>query len=189
MARPVWLVDRVGHPAVPLLIALDARDDALCHVSLCASVRSLYRHARRHGARLEVERRTTTSARRQLCEYLDGRRRRFELAVRLLGTPFQREAWGALLAIPYGRTSSYGEQASRVKLGGGARAIGQANANNPVPIVVPCHRVVGSSGKLTGFGGGIETKRWLLELESSERVPSWTPRPHSAAPHQLALFG
>lgn len=93
-----------------------------------------------------------------------------------------------MLQIPYGRTASYGEQAASLELSAAARAIGQANANNPVPIVVPCHRVVGSSGKLTGFGGGVETKKWLLELEASGRVPNWTPRPRASAPVQLGLF-
>jgi methylated-DNA-[protein]-cysteine S-methyltransferase len=188
MAERVWLVDRLGHPALPLLIAVDARDDALVHVSAGASIGGLFRHARRHGARLKVETRSTTAARRQLAEYLTGRRRRFELAVRLLGTGFQRKAWGALLEIPYGRTASYGEQAAALDVGAGARAIGQANAHNPVAIVVPCHRVVGSSGKLTGFAAGVETKKWLLELESSGRVPAWQPKPRAVSPVQLGLF-
>jgi methylated-DNA-[protein]-cysteine S-methyltransferase len=170
-----WRVDHLAHPRVPLLIALDARDDALVYVSLGADVAGLYRHAWRHGARVEVERRKGTPARRQLGEYLDARRRRFELTVRPLGTPFQRRAWASLLEIPYGRTISYAEQAAAVATAAGARAVGQANGSNPVPIVVPCHRVVGSSGKLTGFGGGLETKRWLLELEATRRVPSWVP--------------
>jgi len=193
MTERRWRVDRLAHPAVPLLLALDAADDALVFVSLGAHPASLLRHARRHGARLEVERRRVTSARRQLVEYLRGERRQFELSVRLLGTPFQRQAWGALSRIPYGRTASYADQASdldtpdRAPGSRLARAVGQANAHNPVPIVIPCHRVLGSDGALTGFGGGVATKRWLLEFESSGRIPGWAPQRSRTPPQQLCL--
>lgn len=101
----------------------------------------------------------------QLDEYFAGRRTEFDLPLAPAGTDFQRAAWGALLSIPFGRTVSYGEQAARLGDANKARAVGAANGRNPIPIVVPCHRVIGSSGQLTGFGGGLDTKAWLLEHE------------------------
>jgi methylated-DNA-[protein]-cysteine S-methyltransferase len=109
-------------------------------------------------------------AARQLAEYFAGTRRHFELALDPQGTPFQLAAWRALGEIPYGETISYGEQARRLGRLGSARAVGAANGRNPLPIVVPCHRVVGASGKLVGFGGGLEAKRYLLNLEVSVRM-------------------
>jgi methylated-DNA-[protein]-cysteine S-methyltransferase len=102
---------------------------------------------------------------RQLEEYFTGRRRTFDLPIRMEGTEFQRRAWRMLVEIPYGETRSYGEQARRIGNPNASRAVGLANGRNPIPIVVPCHRVIGADGSLTGFGGGIERKRWLLEHE------------------------
>lgn len=102
---------------------------------------------------------------RQLGEYFDGTRLDFDLPLEPVGTPFQLEAWWGLTTIPYGATVSYGEQARRLGHDGKARAVGAANGRNPLPIVIPCHRVIGSDGSLTGFGGGIETKAWLLHHE------------------------
>jgi methylated-DNA-[protein]-cysteine S-methyltransferase len=102
---------------------------------------------------------------RQLDEYFVGERQEFDLPLRPVGTPFQLAAWRALRAIPYGRTVSYGEQARRLGHPGRARAVGAANGRNPLPIVVPCHRVIGADGSLTGFGGGLEIKAWLLDHE------------------------
>jgi methylated-DNA-[protein]-cysteine S-methyltransferase len=102
---------------------------------------------------------------RQLGEYFAGRRRVFDLPIRMEGTEFQRRAWRMLLEIPYGQTRSYGEQAKRIGNPNASRAVGLANGRNPIPIVVPCHRVIGADGSLTGFGGGIERKRWLLAHE------------------------
>jgi methylated-DNA-[protein]-cysteine S-methyltransferase len=104
-------------------------------------------------------------AARQLEEYFDGSRTDFDLPLAPDGTPFQQEAWSVLRTIPYGATISYGEQAARVGDRKRARAVGAANGRNPIPIIVPCHRVVGSNGHLTGFGGGIESKAWLLDHE------------------------
>jgi len=101
----------------------------------------------------------------QLGEYFAGTRTEFDLPLHPLGTPFQLAAWDALRTIPYGETRSYGEQAAAVGDRRKARAVGAANGQNPIPIVVPCHRVVGANGHLTGFGGGIETKAWLLDHE------------------------
>jgi methylated-DNA-[protein]-cysteine S-methyltransferase len=103
----------------------------------------------------------------QLMEYFCGARRNFELPLDPEGTPFQLRVWRALCTIPYGETLSYGELARRLGLVGGARAVGLANGANPLPIVVPCHRVIGSDGTLTGFGGGLHIKRSLLALEGA----------------------
>lgn len=102
---------------------------------------------------------------RQLREYFEGRRRDFDLPLDPAGTDFQQSAWTALRSIPYGTTVSYGEQAERMGDKRKARAVGAANGKNPISIVVPCHRVVGANGSLTGFAGGIETKDWLLTHE------------------------
>ena len=102
----------------------------------------------------------------QLAEYFEGRRARFDVALELAGSPFQRRVWRALQEIPYGETVSYGELARRVGAPSAARAVGVANRENPVAVIVPCHRVIGADGSLTGFGGGLERKRLLLELES-----------------------
>lgn len=105
-------------------------------------------------------------ARQQLREYFAGERTRFSLPLRMEGTDFQRAVWRGLLDIEYGETISYGELARRIGRPGASRAVGLANGRNPVSIVVPCHRVIGSSGSLTGYGGGMERKRFLLDLES-----------------------
>lgn len=104
-------------------------------------------------------------ARQQLEEYFAGMRRQFDLPLQPLGTPFQREVWRELTRIPYGATISYGELARRIGQPQAVRAVGAANGRNPLPIVVPCHRVIGADGSLTGFGGGLPAKRHLLSLE------------------------
>jgi len=102
----------------------------------------------------------------ELAEYFAGRRQAFGVPLDMVGTPFQREAWHALVAIPYGQTRSYAEQARAIGRPTATRAIAAANGQNKISIVVPCHRVIGSDGSLTGFGGGLPRKRALLELES-----------------------
>lgn len=106
-------------------------------------------------------------AERQLGEYFTGARTTFDLALAPAGTAFQLRVWAALRAIPYGETVSYGELARRIGQPTASRAVGLANGKNPISIVVPCHRVIGSSGKLVGYGGGLERKQTLLELERS----------------------
>jgi len=101
----------------------------------------------------------------QLGEYFARQRTVFAVKLDLLGTPFQVEVWNSLARIPYGKTTSYGQQAKWVGRPAAVRAVGGANGRNPVAIVLPCHRVVGANGSLTGFGGGLERKTWLLELE------------------------
>ena len=123
-----------------------------------------------HGGRLRSEGRSPVldEAARQLDAYFAGELVAFDLPLELQGTDFQRQCWLALATIPYGQTVSYGEQARRLGLGSDkARAVGAANGQNPLPIVLPCHRVIGSDGSLTGFGGGLHVKRFLLELEGA----------------------
>ncbi len=108
----------------------------------------------------------------QLESYFAGELREFDLPVAPQGTPFQREVWSALREIPYGTTISYAELAAAVGRPGAARAVGAANGRNPIAVVIPCHRVIGASGALTGYGGGLGRKRLLLELEAGRRT--WT---------------
>ncbi len=105
-------------------------------------------------------------ARRQLGEYFAGNRREFELPLQLTGTEFQVQVLEALREIPYGETVSYGDIAKRIGRPRAVRAVGAANGRNPLPIIVPCHRVIGSTGDLTGFGGGLDTKEALLRHEA-----------------------
>jgi methylated-DNA-[protein]-cysteine S-methyltransferase len=105
---------------------------------------------------------------RQLCAYFAGERENFDLALSPKGTPFQQKVWSELLKIPYGETISYGELARRIGNSNASRAVGLANGSNPIPIVIPCHRVIGSNGKLTGYGGGLPIKEKLLALEKRQ---------------------
>ena len=111
-----------------------------------------------------------TGVRRELDEYFAGRLRKFTTPLAFEGTPFQNQVWKELTRIPYGETISYLELANRIKNPKAVRAVGMANGANPIAIIVPCHRVIGSNGSLTGFGGGIPTKRALLELERGQRT-------------------
>jgi methylated-DNA-[protein]-cysteine S-methyltransferase len=103
---------------------------------------------------------------RQLDEYFDGKRKTFDLPLAMRGTPFQLDVWRALQRIPYGETRTYAGIANEIGRPRATRAVGAANGANPIPIVVPCHRVIGTNGSLTGFGGGIDVKRRLLEMEA-----------------------
>jgi methylated-DNA-[protein]-cysteine S-methyltransferase len=134
----------------------------------------VYMQDHRHGPE-ELQRRgwlrddrRCADARAQLGEYFAGQRKVFTVPIdreALAGTDFQRRVWAALEAIPYGVTISYGELARRIEQPAAVRAVGLANGRNPLSIIVPCHRVIGANGKLTGYGGGVERKQWLLELE------------------------
>jgi methylated-DNA-[protein]-cysteine S-methyltransferase len=108
-------------------------------------------------------------ARRELAEYFAGDRQEFSVALEPMGTSFQQSAWKVLRDIPFGETINYGEQARRLGDVKKSRAVGAANGRNPLSIIVPCHRVVGADGSLTGFGGGIENKAWLLDHERMVR--------------------
>jgi methylated-DNA-[protein]-cysteine S-methyltransferase len=134
------------------------------------ALRGLYMQEGRKPASVRPEWRREpgafAAASTQLSEYFAGRRTNFDLPLELSGTPFQRRVWEALREIGHGETSSYGELARRVGRPSAARAVGAANGSNPISIVIPCHRLIGARGALTGYAGGIETKRLLLELEA-----------------------
>jgi len=120
----------------------------------------------RLGEQAERERHPIlVQAERQLGEYFAGKRRSFSVPIDLRGTPFQRNVWDALLAIPFGETRTYGDLARQLGNAQASRAVGAATGKNPISIIVPCHRVIGSTGNLTGFAGGLETKERLLTLE------------------------
>lgn len=123
------------------------------------------RHPKTMGAHWTRNSDAVALARTQLEEYFAGMRKHFALALRPLGTPFQCTVWNALAAIPYASTVSYGQLAQRIGQPLAVRAVGAANGRNPLPIIFPCHRVIGADGNLTGFGGGLPTKRWLLAME------------------------
>jgi methylated-DNA-[protein]-cysteine S-methyltransferase len=110
----------------------------------------------------------------QLDAYFAGERTDFDLELSLAGSQFQRKVWQALLTIPYGETRSYGEIAEQIGASGAARAVGLANGRNPIAIIVPCHRVIGASGSLVGYGGGLDRKRSLLELEKGRKAGNLT---------------
>lgn len=130
------------------------------------------RDARKHDARLTPGQSAVIArAREQLAEYFRGERHRFDLPLAPRGTEFQRRVWQHLCRIEYGTTLSYGELARRLGNPGASRAVGLANGSNPIPIVIPCHRVIGANGALTGFGGGLPIKRALLDLERSRAQP------------------
>jgi len=164
-ATPTTVYDTMPSPVGELTLVADD-----------AGLTGVYFEQHRHGRRADPAWRRAAEwpgaaatvlaeTRRQLEEYLDGRRDRFTLPLAARGTPFQQRVWAALLDIAPGETISYGELARRVGSPAAVRAVGGANARNPLSIVVPCHRVVGADGALTGFGGGVERKRWLLAHE------------------------
>ncbi len=142
------------------------------------SITGLYMESHRHGPInrgawiLDVhrERAALNMARAQLQEYFAGTRTQFELRLAAQGTDVQKDVWHALSLIPYGETRSYGEIARQLGKPKASRAIGSANGRNPISIIVPCHRVIGSDGSLTGFGGGIARKQWLLAHEARVRT-------------------
>jgi len=151
----------IDSPIGPLLLA--ASDDGLRTIEFDAA-----RHpVKREADWIDGDHPLLQRARQQLGEYFAGKRRSFDLPLDPRGTEFQRMTWQALTTIPYGETISYAELASRVQRPKAMRAVGSANGRNPLPIVVPCHRVIGADGSLTGFGGGLPTKQFLLELEGA----------------------
>ena len=158
VATPIGRLSIVASPRGLLRIDFPERES-----SVTAAHNSAGKEARRHLA----------VAVRQLRDYFAGRRSAFELRLDLVGTAYQQRVWRALQGVPFGRTLSYGELAARLGAPKGARAVGRACATNPVPVVVPCHRVVDGAGALHGYGGGLWRKQRLLELE---RGASWGPR-------------
>jgi methylated-DNA-[protein]-cysteine S-methyltransferase len=135
-----------------------------------AGLAGVFMEQHRHGpARDQAWRRADrefADARRQLDQYFSGKRRQFDLPLAFEGTPFQLRVWNTLLRIGFGETWSYGKLAREIGQPNASRAVGTANGRNPLSIIVPCHRVIGADGSLTGYGGGEQRKRWLLEHES-----------------------
>jgi methylated-DNA-[protein]-cysteine S-methyltransferase len=150
----------VASPIDDLLLA--AEGDAITRLHMAP-------HTGRYGPQPHWERAdddpTLVEARRQLDEYFAAERTEFDLTLAPAGTAFQTQVWAGLRAIPYGRTISYGELARRIGNPAASRAVGLANGRNPIAVIVPCHRVIGADGSLTGFGGGLDRKRALLALE------------------------
>jgi methylated-DNA-[protein]-cysteine S-methyltransferase len=146
------------------LLALTAEGDALVEVDLAVSPESSTSVADPTSASPLL-----AEAARQLDAYFAGELREFDLPLRPHGTPFQLAVWDALREIPYGQTASYADVARRIGRPTAARAVGHANGRNPLAVVVPCHRVIGSDGSLTGYAGGLEMKRVLLALEAGAR--------------------
>ncbi|MEQ1884422.1 MAG: methylated-DNA--[protein]-cysteine S-methyltransferase [Bryobacteraceae bacterium] len=150
-------------PIGPLLIAGDA--DGIHRIHFPKNGKAV----KPEEGWVESTRGPVAEAIRQLREYFAGRRTDFELTLSPEGTTFQKSVWRKLQQIPYGETISYGELAKWVGNPNASRAVGAANGKNPIPIVIPCHRVIGANGTLTGFGGGLPIKKALLELESPEK--------------------
>jgi methylated-DNA-[protein]-cysteine S-methyltransferase len=151
-------------PVQPLLLASDGQS-----LTGLVMVESRYPPVMDGGWQRDDDARPFAEARRQLQSYFDGQLTAFDLPLAMRGTDFQRRVWQELMRIPYGTTISYGEMAGRVGKLNGARAVGAANGRNPISIIVPCHRLVGSTGKLVDYGGGLERKRWLLTHEAKDR--------------------
>ncbi len=151
-------------------LVVGGRGDHLTHVFL-PNDPGAFRRARRSEDLSDSDLPAAVSAaRRQLVEYFAGVRRAFDLPLAPAGTEFQRQVWFALADIPYGATISYAQLAARVGRPSAFRAVGQANGANPLPIVLPCHRVVASGGGIGGYGGGLDLKRRLLALEEAHRA-------------------
>jgi len=162
-----------GHAETPLgTVLLVGRDSAIAglyfkHFPLCPVPEPSWQRNECHFA----------PVRRQLDEYFDGRRTTFALPLQLDGSPFQLAVWSALRDIPYGQTTSYGQIAQHLGNPRAARAVGAANGRNPISIIIPCHRVIGADGGLTGYGWGLDRKAWLLDHEKQlARSPSFGAR-------------
>lgn len=160
----------IASPVGPLLLA--ASDAALVAIEF----RDNRHPVRRNAQWREGDNAVLREAETQLQAYFAGARRVFDLPLAPQGTPFQREVWNALAAIGFGETWSYRDLARRIGKSAATRAVGAANGRNPIPIVLPCHRVIGADGSLTGFGGGLDTKAFLLRFEGA-----WPNAPHLLA--------
>ena len=160
VAAAPWTYDVVATPIGRLIVASDGQ--AISGVWMANADPDDDRWAERRGTDALLG-----DARAELLAYFEGKLEVFTVPLAPNGTEFQRRVWSALTEIPYGTTISYAELARRVRNEAAVRAVGAANGRNPIPIIVPCHRVIGSDGSLTGFGGGLERKRWLLHHENS----------------------
>lgn len=117
---------------------------------------------------LNEENSIIVQTRRELTEYFNGDRQTFQIPLYIVGTDFQKQVWQTIQNIPYGKTISYGEEAKQMKQASAVRAIANANGRNRISIIIPCHRIIGSDGSLTGYGGGLDRKKWLLEFEKKQ---------------------
>jgi len=167
--QPNLTYDSIDSPIGPLLVGGDET-----HLRMVVFAGSLNRQSGIEGWQRVPER--WREARRQLNAYFGGELQQFDLPLAPHGTPFQLRAWQALQAIPYAQTRSYSEQANAASAPKAVRAIGAANGRNPLPIVIPCHRVIGKDGSLTGFGGGLPIKQWLLQHEQRFVATALTAR-------------
>lgn len=171
IAQVSWY-DIVETPLGPLFVG--GSDEGVHRIDFVTERREeaelVARLERESGATPVRDVEAAAEATQQLREYFAGERRSFELALAPRGTEFQRRVWQALREIPHGRTRSYGEIAEAIGQPTASRAVGAANGRNPISIVVPCHRVIGASGALTGYGGGMERKRWLLNHEAEALI-------------------
>ena len=160
MRDDITWFDTLPTPIGALLLAV--RGSNIMHIGFAEE-----RHPHQRLGEWRQDAARLSELRRQLLEYFAGDRQMFDLDLHAIGTEFQRTVWAELQRIPYGETISYGELAKRIGNPKAMRAVGLANGRNPIPIIVPCHRVIGANGSLTGFGGGIERKRWLLQHEAT----------------------
>lgn len=156
----------IDSPVGPLTLA--GRDNTLAHLRMTGQT-----HEPDRAGWVEDDD-AFPDAVKQLGTYFAGELSSFDVDLALTGTEFQRRVWAALQTIPYGETRSYGEIAAQIGAPGASRAVGLANGRNPIGIIVPCHRVIGASGSLTGYGGGLDRKRVLLELEKSRKPAGLT---------------
>lgn len=168
-SNALWF-DRLDSPVGPLFAAVDG-EGALVRLAFLdaagGEAAEIGRLATPSGAAPRRSPERCRTAAEQLAQYFAGSRRAFDLPLAPRGTDFQRAVWSELARVPYGSTVTYGELAGRVGRARASRAVGGANNRNPLPIVVPCHRVIGADGSLTGYGGGLERKRALLALEGA----------------------
>ncbi len=168
---------RYGHADTPLgTVLLSGRGGRLTGLHFTG-----HRRSPRTGPAWVRDEAAFDGVRRQLNEYFAGRRTRFDLPLALGGTPFELSVWTALQGIPYGATASYGDIAHSLGRPGAGRAVGGANGRNPISIVVPCHRVIGADGGLTGYGWGVDRKAWLLDHERRGAHPE---RGRASAPRR-----
>lgn len=158
-------------------VVLDSPVGPLTVVAVDGGLAGLYMEKQRHlppeetfGAPGDPDIEPFATVAKQLTAYFAGELTEFDVPLNLRGTPFQQRVWAALQEIPYGRTTTYGELAVEIGSPSASRAVGLANGRNPVSVIVPCHRVVGSTGSLTGYGGGLDRKRYLLDFERRTRT-------------------
>lgn len=166
-------ISRIETPLSPLILAATESDLIFLQFASSSESRLIRRLKEKfpHRRVIEAENNLLSGVLRELKQYFEGKLRHFSIPLNPKGTLFQKRIWQALNNIPYGETCSYGEIAARVGVHKASRAVGRACNQNPIAIIIPCHRVVGKDGKLTGYSAGLEKKRWLLELEKVSLTP------------------